>query len=300
MHFAKAFEGIDKLNNKYKEFVVSGRSDAASGNFVFKSVPVKDGFDILVKFIDKTELVFKNIKFPFRGDYLKTVLMDKNIRIPICYTMVRKVDEFNKVYYQFKVSIDISACVKIVTNAERGVVGMDFNIGHIDMTNIDACGNVLDTKTIKYEITNNCKQNEANLRKAISEAVQYAKSVKKSLAIENLDTENSKAKSTYRNKKINKIFHDFAYSKYTQYVDYAGVKHGVDVIKVNPAYTSYIGRVKYGNKCLNSHVLASYVIARRGIGLKEIVPKELKSKVNNKKLTKHHWAHWADLKKQNI
>lgn len=300
LHFAKAFDGVDKLNNKYKEFKISGRSDAASGNFVFKAMPVKDGFDVWVKFIDKTELVFKNVKFPFRGDYLKTVLVSDGIRIPICYTLVRKIDEFNQVYYQFKVSIDISAGVKIVTDKKRGVIGMDFNIGHIDMTNIDAHGNVLATKIIKYEITDDSKQNEVNLRKAINQAVEYAKSVKKSLVIENLDTSNSKSTSTYRNKKINKIFHSFSYSAYTQYVEYAGVKHGVEIIKVSPAYTSYIGRVKYDYKCLNSHVLASYVIARRGLGFKEIVPNELKLKIKDEKLTKHHWSHWSDLKRQKI
>ena len=41
--------------------------------------------------------------------------------------------------------------------------------------------------------------------------------------------------------------------------------------KVNPAYTSYIGKTKYANSMkLNSHTAASFVIARRGLGFKDV------------------------------
>ena len=40
---------------------------------------------------------------------------------------------------------------------------------------------------------------------------------------------------------------------------------------MNPAYTSYIGKLKYTrSKGINIHTAASYVIGRRGMGYKEV------------------------------
>ena len=50
-------------------------------------------------------------------------------------------------------------------------------------------------------------------------------------------------------------------------------KRGVSFRKVFPGYTSLIGKYKYsGLHNLSTHHLASYVIARRGLGFKEAVP----------------------------
>ncbi|TFG27579.1 MAG: hypothetical protein EU532_07110 [Promethearchaeota archaeon] len=43
--------------------------------------------------------------------------------------------------------------------------------------------------------------------------------------------------------------------------------------KVHPAYTSLIGKYKYSRSLnLSTHILASYVIARRGLGFEEKFP----------------------------
>jgi hypothetical protein len=50
-------------------------------------------------------------------------------------------------------------------------------------------------------------------------------------------------------------------------------KRGVSFRKVFPAYTSIIGQYKYSRlRNLSVHHLASYVIARRGLGFKESFP----------------------------
>jgi hypothetical protein len=63
-------------------------------------------------------------------------------------------------------------------------------------------------------------------------------------------------------------------------MEYIGFKYGFTITKVKPAYTSVIGALKYAKKMkLNSHVAASYVIARRGMGFtrNEKIPKEYRS-----------------------
>ena len=54
-----------------------------------------------------------------------------------------------------------------------------------------------------------------------------------------------------------------------------GLKFGFKIKKVNPAYTSVIGRFKYANMYgLSVHEAASFVIGRRGLGFEEKIPKE--------------------------
>lgn len=45
---------------------------------------------------------------------------------------------------------------------------------------------------------------------------------------------------------------------------------GIELDTVNPAYTSFIGRLKYGHEFdHNTHQAAAMMIARRGLGLKD-------------------------------
>ena len=48
------------------------------------------------------------------------------------------------------------------------------------------------------------------------------------------------------------------------------LKNGVEIIEVNPAYTSIIGRVKFAKKYgLSIHLSAAFCIARRALRLLE-------------------------------
>ena len=145
---------IDK-SKKYKEFKISGRSDAGYGNFIFKATPKivnkKLLFDIEVNF-PKEKKVFEDVEFPYRGENLKEAL---KIHMPICFGFTRKVDGHNKTYYNFKVSFDLAKTCKLNDYTQNGVFGMDFNFKHIDLTETDSKGNLIFFKTFEYKITNN-------------------------------------------------------------------------------------------------------------------------------------------------
>jgi len=54
-------------------------------------------------------------------------------------------------------------------------------------------------------------------------------------------------------------------------------RNGIQVIKVNPAYTSIIGKLKYAPLYnIDKDTAGAYVIARRGLGFKERMPKNYK------------------------
>ena len=77
-------------------------------------------------------------------------------------------------------------------------------------------------------------------------------------------------------------------------------RQGVEVIKVNPAYTSIIGRYKYQKQFgLTVHQSAALVIGRRGYRHTEKLPKSVRDilpqKVKEK--NKHHWSQWHEANK---
>jgi IS605 OrfB family transposase len=73
--------------------------------------------------------------------------------------------------------------------------------------------------------------------------VDLAVKINKSLAIEKLNTTKSKVLHAYGNKKANRKISMFAYRKLIS--ENRANKMGVAICKVNPAYTSQIGKIKY-------------------------------------------------------
>ena len=73
------------------------------------------------------------------------------------------------------------------------------------------------------------------------------------------------------------------------------IREGVETIKVNPAYTSIIGKYKYQKQFgLTVHQAAAMVIARRGYKFKEILPKAVRKILPKKakESNRHHWSQW--------
>ena len=113
----------------------------------------------------------------------------------------------------------------------------------------------------------------------------------KDIVIEDLNfkqakAETEKAKSD-KGKDYNKMIHLFDYSRYKSTFEGCCYLRNVNLIKVNPAYTSKIAGQKYcGQRKMVIHQGASFVIARKGQGFvdKYIKPKKKKSAyLDNKK-----------------
>ena len=255
---------------KYSNFQISGRCDGKYKNFVFKMTPTENKFNIEITLANGKIVNFKDLNFKYKGEEIKYILDNhKTLKTPLSYKLVSKVDAERRHYYQIFVTFDSSLNKRINTDTSTGLVGIDFNVGHIDFSETNETGNLIFKKTIYYDTRGSSDQRQQSLNKALNEVFKYANSVHKCIAVEKLNTSKSKAKSVYRNKKKNKAFSDFAYNKYLEECEYLKYKYLLDVIKVSPVNTSKIASTKYKYKHLNDHVAASYVIARRGQGFKD-------------------------------
>jgi IS605 OrfB family transposase len=78
------------------------------------------------------------------------------------------------------------------------------------------------------------------------------------------------------NARYNRRTVNFTYRRLHDGLVREALRAGLQVKLVNPAYSSVIGRLKYaGPYGISDHQAAAYVLARRGIGLREGLPKSL-------------------------
>ena len=168
-----------------------------------------------------------------------------------------------QIIYNFKQNTDL-------TRNGYGVIGVDFNKGFISVSETDKYGNLINTFNINYQYSKG-NQTTKDFQCIATRLKDYCLDTGKDLVIEKLNF--NKKKGTLiskKGKKYNKMLTTLAYSKFDSVITSKCVKNRIFLHKVNPAWTSWIAKQKYCSKMkLNIHSGASYVIARRGMFLKE-------------------------------
>ncbi|BCS80080.1 IS200/IS605 family accessory protein TnpB-related protein [Anaerocellum diazotrophicum] len=103
--------------------------------------------------------------------------------------------------------------------------------------------------------------------------VQMAKGKQKAIVIESLNIQDRGRRGDFSGRKSRRIRHYFGYRLLLKKVKLLAKREGIEVIEVNPAYTSVIGILKYAPQFMvTKDIAAAYVIARRGLGLNERIP----------------------------
>ena len=141
--------------------------------------------------------------------------------------------------------------------------------------------------------------------------IEKAKETKKPIVIEKLDFKKKKlALREEGNPSFSRLLSSFAYGLFFLFLTARAFKHGIAVHRVNPAFTSIIGRVNYAKRYgLSSHLAAALCIARRDQRFSES-PGFSAGKIPDGKgghvafvlparnRTKHVWHFWGQVKKK--
>lgn len=99
-----------------------------------------------------------------------------------------------------------------------------------------------------------------------------------------------------RGKQYARMLSGFAYSKWKEVLERRCNNRGIELIKVNPAYSSLIGLVKFiGRYGLSSDTAAAMALARRAMKMSERVPTKSAYLFE---CGKHVWSHWHLLHKE--
>lgn len=215
----------------------------------------------------KERFVYGKCYFKYGGADLRDALCGKYT--PVSTSIIKR----NSRYYLYAtVTLTIESDA-IITRKEYGVIGIDFNKGFINICETDEKGNIVYNEKIKYPFGKS-GVTKAGLHKAIGIVKQRAIETGKSIVAEDISLEKKKRKSkkavTETEKKKARALHSMPYSIYLRILDDITFNSKIELIKVNPAYTSKIAEQKFCRRMkLNIHDGAAYTIARRGMGIKD-------------------------------
>jgi len=124
--------------------------------------------------------------------------------------------------------------------------------------------------------------------------VEIAKREIKAIVVENLD-KLPKGKRGDGLPELRQKLQKWVYKALLQKIEIVARRNGIQVIKVNPAYTSIIGKLKYAPLYnIDKDTAGAYVIARRGLGFKERLPKNYRKLLEDKEFLSYSVARVED------
>ena len=159
---------------------------------------------------------------------------------------------------------------------EYGVIGMDTNASplHLAVAEVSTDGNLISYQSISlHELIGLSKNKKDDQEWLIAHKVlEIAKEKGKAIAIEDL----KKVKKGYRGDgkaKLRKRLHNWNFKSLLSKIERIAKLNGIEVIKVNPAFTSVIGSLKYSPQLgIDKDIAGAFVIGRRALGFKEEIP----------------------------
>jgi IS605 OrfB family transposase len=175
---------------------------------------------------------------------------------------------------------------KVKYTKDNGVIAIDTNASpiHLAVAEVSKTGELLSYQTISLHHLLGLSQNSKDHQEWIlaHQIVNLAIEKGKAIAIENLK-KLKKGKRGDGKAKLRKILHQWNAKKFLQKLKRVAMLKGVEVIEVNPAYTSVIGMLKYAPQLsIDKDIAGAYVIGRRALGFKEDTPENYEKLLKNK------------------
>jgi IS605 OrfB family transposase len=254
------------------------------------------------------------------------------ISIPITFSYYGRfiayaVDQKKPITYRFicidgvwKVQIIVDhPNIPYVTDEKNGSIGIDQNPLNISYASIKPDGNCEISEVFKIvQGHRSANQAENELANIVNGLIDLAVLKKRPIVIERLNFQQIQKELKARG--LNRLLSRFKYSLFHKLLYSRAAKHGVQIIEVNPAYSSIIGWLKFGyGYGLSKHQAAAIAIGRRiirpngkrfsericvrltpGHPAAHLLSKDASAKPACKfkrKRTEHVWTEWNRLRK---
>ncbi len=276
----------DWQTSRSSQFFVLGSQDETAGCQGCQAVAANDGtLSITIRLPDALRAHGKNlampgVRFAYGQDAMASALQSSR-RVP-AFTRsgkptVKRIG--SAMSYRFLrdakgwrvfVSVEVQPAVK-TSHAELGAIGIDINADHLALAETDRFGNLMHAQRIDLPLRGKtADQAKALIGNACAAIADLARVAGKPVVIETLNFQKKKAELEAVDPKTARMLSSFACNKVISGVKAACFRAGVEVIEVNPAYTSVIGVVNHAQqKGISVHQGAAHAIARRGLGLSE-------------------------------
>ena len=265
------------LNKRDNQMVFIGSRDEAGCNHNFQLKYIAEINQFIIKI--RKDFKYKNEKeeeryvygkcfFNSHKNLLKEILKSKSS--PLTYRIIKR---GNKYYLQCIFEIDKKN--ESLTRKTYGTIGVDFNKGFVTVSQTNKYGHLIGTDKMTYRFKSGNKTKN-DLLLLINKITKLATCTGKDIVVEDLNFSKTRSKAvkgkSEKGKKYNEMLHSLAYRIFLNRIEQICNRKNVGLIKVNPAWTSWIAKNKFCDKMkLNIHTGASFVIARRGMNIKDAV-----------------------------
>ena len=288
-----------------------GSKDETSGNQSATATVQEDGnLSLRIRLPDALRehgkyLVIKDIHFSY-GHELVVSALQSDTPVAITYRLIR-----DRKGWTIMASLPVQR-PPITTRKELGVLGVDVNSDHVAVVETDRSGNPIQHARISLNTYGKSQnQSKALMGEVGKKLVDWALSTQKPIVMEKLSFAKKKAdlrEMSYPRQA--RMLSSFAYNGIGVAIRSRASRYGVEVVDVNPAYTSIIGRgkfcIRYG---LSTHGSAALCIGRRFLGNSERLPRHLDRvadgrggslvmplPVRNRGM--HVWSLWRQIRKK--
>lgn len=152
------------------------------------------------------------------------------------------------------------------------VLGADFNPDHIAWCLANHDGNPVRWGRIDIDLSGTAAQNRDRLGMAVAELARIAKAHGAAISVEKLDFTRARAQLRYASRRIKRLLSSFAYNKFFSILASRCAREGIEMVSVNPAWSSVLGQANYaGVHGVSVDQGAACVLARRSLGFRERV-----------------------------
>ena len=182
-----------------------------------------------------------------------------------------------------------------ISHRKNGAIGIDLNAKSIAWAYCDHEGNLKQHGQIKIDLEDKSSGQATHiLSQAIGQIIDIAVEKECPIVVEKLDFSSKKNKLREHGKRYARMLSQFAYSKFSDLVHSKARLSAIQVIEVNPAYSSLIGMTKFMSLYgLNSGRAAALVLARRSFRFSERLPRCLYALLVPVDTSKHVWHYWG-------
>ncbi|MBR8840143.1 MAG: IS200/IS605 family accessory protein TnpB-related protein [Stigonema ocellatum SAG 48.90 = DSM 106950] len=253
-----------------------------------------------------THITFNGVTFRYGQEYINAALTPKRFEntnkktgeltyrtgtiAPLTHLIIKKGEQ-----WYLHTTVELPE-VPYQSHRINGVLGIDLNPNSVDWSVCDAEGNLRGKGNIKLNIQHkSTNATKDAIGKVCAELVRIAENYGVPISIEKLDFAKKKASLGEKSSRYARMLSNFAYSTFAQMLLARCQKFGIELIKVEPAYSSVQGLTKfmamYG---MDSGSAAALVLARRALKKSERLPRALhvalKKPADN---FRHVWRAWS-------
>ena len=300
------------VGSRSDSFFLLGSKDETAGNQSATAVLQEDGrISLRIRLPDALQrygkyLVLKGLYFEYGHDKIVAALKNTDSPVAISYRFKR-----DRKGWRVFASLPIVK-PEVITCKDYGVIGIDVNADHLAIVETDRFGNPIRHNRLELNTYGKGSgQTKALIGDAIKSLVNFARSVQKPIVIEDLSFDKKKTElREIDNPRYARMLSSFTYNEIQQFITSSAIRNGVEIERINPAYTSVIGRAKFCKRYgLSIHESAALCIGRRFLGASERLPRHLNEIADGKggfvtlplpvrNRGRHVWSLWRQVRKK--